>query len=327
MDYRDRRIVLLVIGGAFLLLGFGAAFLGPLEMICFYFFAEGGRFAYEGFGFGSFMFGNIAAQIIGYYVIAAIAIPLGYGHLTVRRWARTLSLALLWAWLVVGLPLSLVLLLILLMSKDLTLFVALVAIGLVAAFYFIIPWLLIRFYKSRDVQLTFGQRDPEPDRLGTIPIPVLVLSALYLLGAVLLHVPIFFRGIFPLFGLFLFDLPGFLLLDFSIWACVILAWGTLRRKSWAWWGALAGVGLMIVSTTITLLAMDYHEVLAQMRFAPLEMQALQGIPARGVYVALFVGGPMVVTWIVIVCSKRHFGSTAVDDPVELRKVLQDYKPG
>ena len=40
-------------------------------MYCFYLFSEGGRFHYEGFGFGSFMFGNIASQIVGYYLIAA----------------------------------------------------------------------------------------------------------------------------------------------------------------------------------------------------------------------------------------------------------------
>ena len=68
------------------------AFIGPLEMYCFYLFSEGGRFHYEGFGFGSFMFANIAAQIVGYYLIALVAIPLGYGHVKRLRWARTLSL-------------------------------------------------------------------------------------------------------------------------------------------------------------------------------------------------------------------------------------------
>jgi hypothetical protein len=295
-------------------------------MICFYFFSKGGRFSYEGFGFGSFMFGYIAVQIMGYYVIAAIAIPLGYGHVTVRRWARTLALALLWAWLVVGLPLSVVLLFVLLTAKELTLVAALVATVLVAAFYFIVPALLIRFYNSRDVRLTFEQRDRRLDRLAALPIPILVLSALYLLGAVLLHVPIFFRAIFPFFGLFLFDLEGFLLLDVSIWASVILAWGTLRQKRWAWWGALVCVGLMVVSTVITLLRMDIQDVLAQMRFAPLEMQSLQGIPVRGLHFALFIGGPMIVTWIVVAFSRRHFGSTAAGDVVSLKETLSGTHP-
>ena len=51
--------------GAFLFLsGIAIGFLGPLEMYCFYLFSKGGRFSYEGFGFGSFMFGNIAMQIM-----------------------------------------------------------------------------------------------------------------------------------------------------------------------------------------------------------------------------------------------------------------------
>jgi len=106
--YKDRSLVLALIGGFLLLVGLVAAFFGPIEMYCFYLFSEGGRFHYEGFGFGSFMFGNIACQIIGYYFIAALCIPLGYGHLKARRWARTLSLTLLECWLVVGAPLTVV---------------------------------------------------------------------------------------------------------------------------------------------------------------------------------------------------------------------------
>jgi hypothetical protein len=99
MDYRDRSLILTIIGGLLLLVGVAAGLLGPAEMYCFYLFSEGGPFHYEGFGFGSFMFGNIACQIIGYYVIAAVLIPLGYGHLRGRRWTGPLSSALLWAWM------------------------------------------------------------------------------------------------------------------------------------------------------------------------------------------------------------------------------------
>ena len=76
MSYQNRTtLILAIIGVLFLLLGIVAAFFGPIEMYCFYLFSEGGRFHYEGFGFGSFMFGNIATQIIGYYVIAIVDTP------------------------------------------------------------------------------------------------------------------------------------------------------------------------------------------------------------------------------------------------------------
>ena len=49
MDYQDRSLILVFIGVVLLLLGLAAAFLGPVEMYCFYLFSEGGRFHYEGF--------------------------------------------------------------------------------------------------------------------------------------------------------------------------------------------------------------------------------------------------------------------------------------
>jgi hypothetical protein len=55
-SYKDWRLILAAIGALLLCVGIGCALLGPAEMYCFYLFAEGGRFGYEGFGFGSFMF-------------------------------------------------------------------------------------------------------------------------------------------------------------------------------------------------------------------------------------------------------------------------------
>ena len=58
--------------------GLAAALLGPAEMYCFYLLAEGGCYQYQGFGFGSFMFANLATQISGHYLIAALLIPAAY---------------------------------------------------------------------------------------------------------------------------------------------------------------------------------------------------------------------------------------------------------
>lgn len=48
--------IITLIGLLLLIIGITAAFLGPAESYCYYLFTEGGRFHYEGFGFGSFMF-------------------------------------------------------------------------------------------------------------------------------------------------------------------------------------------------------------------------------------------------------------------------------
>ncbi|RLC75076.1 MAG: hypothetical protein DRI81_12735 [Chloroflexi bacterium] len=307
LDYKDRTFVLVAIGALLLLVGIAAAILGPVEMYCFYLFSEGGRFHYEGFGFGSFMFGNIACQIGGYYLIAAVAIPLGYGHLKVRRWARKLSLTLLWFWLVVGLPLIVVLFLMLVTAKELSVAaVVIVAIALVLS-YLALPGLLIRFYRCRNVRLTFEVHDPKTYWIEELPLPALVLSSLYIFYIFALHIPILFNGIVPFFGTFLYDLQGIALLDLLIACLVCLVWGSLRLKAWAWWGSLIYFGMATVSSILTLAQSSYADILSLMKFAPTEMDALQGVPAQGVHFAVLIGIPLLTTWGMIVLSKRHFG--------------------
>jgi hypothetical protein len=304
--YRDRRLVLAVIGVLLLIVGAVAAFLGPLEMYCFYLFSEGGRFHYDGFGFGSFMFGNMACQIIGYYLIALLCIPLGYGHLKVRRWARTLSLALLRFWLVVGIPLTIVFLFILVTAKDLSLAAVLAVVVFLGVSYLVLPALLIRFYRSRGVRLTFEARDPSSYWIERLPIPILVLCSLFLFCVVALHVPIFFKGLFPLFGVWLSDLEGIFMLDVSILCLVCLIWGTLKLRPWAWWGSLIYFGLLTFSAVLTLSRSSFLDILSRLDFPPTEMEALQGLPFQGAHFALFVGVPLLVTWGLIVFSKSHF---------------------
>lgn len=306
LDHKDRTFVLVAIGALLLLVGIAAAILGPVEMYCFYLFSEGGRFHYEGFGFGSFMFGNIACQIGGYYLIATVAIPLGYGHLKVRRWARKLSLTLLWFWLVVGLPLIVVLFLMLVTAKELSLVaVVVVAIALVLS-YLALPGLLIRFYRGRNVRLTFEAKDPKTYWIEELPLPVLVLSELYIFFIVALHVPILFNGVVPFFGVFLNDLQGIILLDLLIMCLALLVWGTLKMKVWAWWGSLIYFGLATASSIFTLLNSSLLDILLAMNFPPFEMEILQGTPLQGYHFAAFVGIPLLLTWGAIIRSKHHF---------------------
>jgi hypothetical protein len=306
-DYRDRSPILTVIGGLSLLAGIGVAFLAPVEMYCFYLFSEGERVHYPGFGFGSFMFGNIAAQIAAYYGIAALLIPFGYGHLARRRWVRPLALTMIWCWLILGIPLGILFILVLLASKETSIAGAVAAIALVGAAYLILPWLLRRFYRSRDVRLTLERRDPSPHWLEGRPIPILVLCALYAFYGVVLHIPILFSGLFPLFGRFLTGLPGIVALDVAILLLVALTWGTFGQRTWAWWGSLAYWGAMALSVIVTFAATGYLELLALARFPATELEFLDGIPLQGYHLALFFGLPLLVTVGAIAASRRHFG--------------------
>jgi len=305
-DYKDRTRVIAVLGVVLLLVGIAVGFLGPLEMYSFYLFSEGGRFHYEGFGFGSFMFGNIASQIIGYYLIAAMLIPLGYGHLTVRRWARTLALTLLWFWLVVGAPLVVVVLFILAASKDLSVPAALIALVFLGLSYLLFPGLLIRFYQGQNVKRTFESQDVKSYWIEALPMPILVLCTLYGFYIVMLHILILFNGMYPVFGVFAFGLQGILLLDISIAYLVCLIWGTLRLRMWAWWGAVIFLSLFTFSTLLTFFKSSYSTILSGLAFPPREIEFLGGLPVQGYHFAVLAGIPLLITWGVAILSRRHF---------------------
>jgi hypothetical protein len=254
------------------------------------------------------MFGNIATQIIGYYAIAALLIPLGYGHLKLRRWTRPFLLALLRSWLVVGLPLVVVFFFILVASKELSLIAIVTAAVFSVLSYLVAPGMLSRLYQSRNVRLTFETTDPEPCAIEEVPIPILALCFLYLFYALVLHVPIFFNGIFPFFGTLLFDLEGILLVAISILLLLLLAWGTLSSRIWAWWGALAYFGLVTFSAIFTFLRSSYFDILSNMRFPPTEMEILDEVPLQGFHLTIFFGIPLLATLVVIVLSKRYFNA-------------------
>ena len=304
--FKDRRIILKGFGILLLLVGFTGAVFGPLEMYAFYLFSEGGRFYYPGFGFGSFMFGLIAVQIMGYYVIALICIPLGYGHWMLRRWVQRVSLTLLWCWLILGIPLLIAFLVMLVASKDSAGVFDFLLVPLIPIAYIVVPGLLIWFYGSKSVCMTLEACDPNQYWLHQQPIPILVLCFLYFVYILALHGLTFFNGIFPFFHVFLTDLAGFGLITVSVIWLAILIWGTIRRKLWAWWGALVTFGLLTISSILALSRYSWSDLLGLMKFAEIETKALGGLPFQGTHLIPIVGIPLLLTLVVIIYSRRYF---------------------
>jgi hypothetical protein len=301
-----RDLALRALGGAILLVGMGTALLGPAELYSFYFFSEGGRFHYEGFGFGSFMFAFIAAQIMGYYLIAAAAIPLGYGHLTLRRWARPLAQTLLGFWLVTGLPLTLAILYTFVTFKDPSMTVFLIALPFCAILYPTAPLLLMRFYRSKGVIAAFEGDGSEPSWLEAIPQRVRVLSALLGFYAIALHIVILLRGVFPMFGVMVSEMPGVIAADVVILGMLVLAWGLARVERWAWWGTLAAFGLLTVSALLTFPRYTAADIMALMAFPAYEMAIFQNLPFLDSHVTVVALLPLVVTLGAAVAAGKHF---------------------
>ena len=142
--------------------------------------------------------------------------------------------------------------------------------------------------------------------------PVLVLGALFVFYAIVLHVPIVFNGLVPFFGQWLSGLQGIVILTILIMSLLCLTWGTLNRWAWAWWGSLVYFGLLTVSTVLTLAGTSYLDLLTKMDFPPAEVEMLDGAPVSGLHLAAFVGLPLVLTLVAIVVTKRWFGKSGTE---------------
>ncbi|MBN1681132.1 MAG: hypothetical protein JW966_12670 [Anaerolineae bacterium] len=309
--YADRSRMLRIFGGAILLLGITAAFIGPLEVQAFYLFIEGGPFHYEGFRFGSFVFAYITAQTAGYYAIAAVCIPLGYAHLKLQRWAGAAMLTLLWFWMLAGFPLTVILYLMFLTSKATSIAGVVLTLPLNVVLYPVLPWLLIRFYQGRAVQQTFARSSPAPSWLERIPLRVRVVCVILMLYIVALYSLVLVNGVFPWFGVMLTGTTGILALDVAMLALAGLIWGLAHRFALAWWLALLDFGLMTLSTLITFSRYTYRETLAAMALPPHEMEWFQDIPFIDWYPAPVVSGPLLVTLVCLLAIRRYFSGAHV----------------
>jgi len=294
--------------GAFmLLLGSAALVIAPLEMICFTWFSEGGRFGYEGFGFGSFMFGNLAIQILSYYVIALLAIPIGAYHWMLRRSIRPVMLALLRIWWILGIPLLLVFLFVLLASKTLILGVAVVAFALALLSYTVLPAILGRFYRSESVGQVLERNHPGPTRTDVLGVPVLTVVGLAVFWLLGLHVLLLFRGLFPILTGWTIGVSGLALIDGAILTLLLLLWGVMRQRRWAAWGTLVFFGVQTVLWVGTLMHTSWPELLEILAFPPTEVGILDGIPLQGWHLAALVGLPLVGTLVASVVQLLQVG--------------------
>lgn len=294
-------------GALLLALGGSAALLAPAEMYCFYLFSEGGRFAYDGFGFGSFMFGIIAAQIAGYYLIAAALIPLGYGHLRLRPWSRVLGEGLVRVWIVAGLPLIAASLFVFAGTKAPSTSSAVAALVAATVSYVLLPFIALSFYRgSRTASVFSRTRGTHASCDGLAPrlVAICLLDVVYITA---FHLLILFNGVFPVFVGWLSGLPGILVLDVLILALGILLWGTWQRRLWAWRGQLVYFGIMAVLWIGALARTRWDELLRLLSFPVYEVKILENMPLHGGHLAVLVGVPLILTLTTLIQARACFG--------------------
>jgi uncharacterized membrane protein YidH (DUF202 family) len=280
MAYPLHTHILRAIGALLILIGGIAAYYGPMEWNCFYFFSENGRFAYEGFGFGSLWFAALVCHNLAYYVLAAICLPLGIGTWRLRRWALTLSRLALWCWIGIGGMMCIALAYTLpgIFKSDLPRQVILTRVGIVGVFMLIVgvglPALLLRWYASRRVKATFEQHDSRRYWTERTPFMVLVLLCACLGMLAWLHFVILLQGFLPLFGKILFGRTAINLIAGCVAILVFLMYGLAHRQSWAWWGACAYFLFFIISAVITYPQGRIADIYPLMQLPPGEMEFL-----------------------------------------------------
>lgn len=312
VDYRDPGWILKIGGAALLLIGLAAAAIGPLEIGTFYSFSEGGRFHYDGFGFGSFMFAYIAVQVAGYYVIAALGISLGIGHLRLRRWALALSEALIGVWLIAGLPLTLLAVFMLITSKPLSTPALLISGLAFLVVYPVGPLALGWFYRRPAIRRTFEADDAPESWFECLPLPVRVLGLLLVLTMVLLHFPLLTNGTYPWFGVLLSGKAGINALDATILLLGVIVWGVARRDRWAWWAVLILFAALALSSGLTFSRVTVADTLQAMAFPPYELDLFSGVPFLGWRPALAALLLPLVVLVYAAFTHRYFGRKSPD---------------
>lgn len=302
------------IGVALILVGIVAAYYGPLEIFVFYLFSEGGRFYYDGFGMGSFWFAALVVQNIGYYVIAALFIPVGIGHVKLRRWALSLTQLYIWFWLGAGILLfgDFILLipsvLRLNLNQNVLLF-QLFTVGVSSLFFLVLlPILALWFYKRETVKLAFEEHDSNKYWTERYPFPLLVLLLLYVVMIVAMHIAPFFQGLFPMFGQILLGRPAAYIIALCILILVILIYGTVQLKKWAWWSSLVYVSLLTVSSVMSFSGHHFYDIIVMMNLPAYEMELIDKMVVLHDYplVGLFAA-PLLITLGLVIYSRRYFG--------------------
>jgi hypothetical protein len=286
-DFRDRSLGLVVFGVIEILIGAFCALLVPLSLLA--------RWVSNGEAGGSTNLGSTAPLLVIYAVVAALFVWLGVGSIRARRWACDLMLAISRVWLLTGVC-TVVIAGFLLpglvqglgVTADLPPAALLVAtavtLAVVGVVYVLLPGAFVLFYRSPDIVATCWARDPRPQFTDDCPSRVLTLSVVWGMAAISVLAMPAYDWAFPLFGRLLLGAAGAVPWLGVLAVCAALAWGSCRRRPWAWWGAVAATVAAALSTVLTSIRVSPAAVVRALPIAEDQMRVLASIPWPGVWV-------------------------------------------
>jgi hypothetical protein len=274
---------------------------------------------------GSFWFAALVVQNIGYYIIAALFLPVGIGHLKQCRWALTFTQLYLWFWLGVGVLLlssfiSLIPSIFKLEQNQDGLLLQTITIGVFLLFALVLlPVFGLWFYRSEKVKSVFGERDTKTYWTERYPFPLLALLLLYVIIIVVLHLAIFLQGLFPLFGQIMLGRPSAYVIALCILILGILIYGTVRLEKWAWWVSVVYVSLLAVSSAMSFSNYSFYDIIQMMNLPAYEMDLLDKmIVFHDMHITGLVVVPLGIALGLLVYSKRYFGQRHIPGKLNAR---------
>ena len=279
--------------------GLFAATIAPVEFSLF-------KKITKGFvGFGYLGFAGHSAQIFGFYLIALVFVPLGYGHLLLRSWAHKLSITALWSWLILGSPCMALVISIFVAVKDPTNLGTLVFGAFALFIYPILPSALILFYRCSNTQLQFQANRDGPAWIEAAPQPVLILGSVVTFYVFAFHAPLFLNGVVPFGCGFQSGIEGYVIASTAIQCLTFVAWGLFNRRRWAWIGGVVCFSAMAVEFAVAFLCAGSSEVFRHLGVPDLD-ETLVELQFPSAQIALLIVLPTMSTLITMLLGRKHF---------------------
>jgi len=282
-----------IIGYLLLLLGILLFVIVQFELFTFYQFSVGGKFHFEGFGFGSFMFGFITLQVVMYSFIGTIFIIIGYGHIKHYSWTPPITIAFLISWEIVGLPISIIFVFALLASKNVSLVLIYTSIVLVLIFYFIAPYILIRIYRNPQISRNFSKVSGvfAKTEISSNTYSSIIICIFFMIINTTL---ILYNCIFPFWGQIQTEKNGLYHIIVNNLMLTFLCWGTMKKYKYINLLSIIYYGQLIISIVLTFIFIDFKHLLMYFEFPEYENRFLNGIPLSGLHIILILSIPILI---------------------------------
>jgi hypothetical protein len=129
----------------------------------------------------------------------------------------------------------------------------------------------------------------------------------------------FFQAMFPMFGRILLGRQSVYIIAMCILISLILIYGIVQLKTWAWWGSLVYVSLLTISTVMSFAGYSFYNVVEIMKLPAYEMEFLDKMALIHDYPLVgLVASPLLIALGLIIYSKRYFGKdNRLQNPAEV----------